>query len=103
VLRSPFQDSKRSKPYSKPQEPFKVMSESKRKQPTGAQEVFVLGGILSVLGVVALFESQFLGGLFLLGLGIVFMGSGSKEFRKKIFEFFFSIYKALMRLLSPSK
>ena len=56
-----------------------------------------MGGILAVVGVVALFEFQFLAALFLIGLGIVFMGSTSKEFRKRIFDFFFSLYKTLVK------
>jgi hypothetical protein len=79
------------------------MSKSKRKQATTSQDVFILGGLLAVLGVVALFEGQFLGGLFLLGLGVVFMGSTSREFRKKIFDLFFSSYKGLVKLFSRSE
>lgn len=33
------------------------------------------------------------GGLFLIGLGIAFMSATSKEFRRKVFNFFFSIYE----------
>jgi hypothetical protein len=69
---------------------------SNRKQPTAQQDIFILGGILCVIGVIALFEGQFLGALFLIGLGLVIMGSTSKEFRKKIFDLFYSIYKALV-------
>lgn len=73
----------------------------KRKQPTQEQDYFILGGILSILGLVAIVESQIVSGFFLLGLGVVFMASSNKEFRKQFFGFIFSIFKGLWKWLSP--
>jgi hypothetical protein len=38
-------------------------------------------------------------GFFLLGLGIVFMSAVSKEFRERVFDFFFSIFRGLWDIL----
>jgi len=62
----------------------------------------MLGGILAILGLVAIVEGQILGGFFLLGLGVVFMASSNKEFRKQFFDFIFSTFKGLWKLLSGS-
>ena len=76
---------------------------SKRKQPTKEQDAFIVGGILAVLGLYVILDTRdLLAGFFLLGLGIVFMASSSKEFRKQVFDFFFSIFKGLWKLLSRS-
>jgi len=74
----------------------------RRKQPTQEQDYFIVGGILAILGLVALVEGQIIGGFFLLGLGIVFMASSNKEFRKQFFGFIFSIFKGIWKLLSRS-
>ena len=76
---------------------------SKRKQPTKEQDSFVVGGILAVLGLYIILSSHdLLAGFFLLGLGVVFVASSSKEFRKQFFDFIFSIFKGLWKLLSRS-
>ena len=75
----------------------------KRKPTTTAQDVFITGGILGVLGLVVIAQSHDLtAGLFLIGLGVVFMASSSNELRKRVFEFFFGILKGLWKLLSRS-
>jgi NADH:ubiquinone oxidoreductase subunit 2 (subunit N) len=77
---------------------------SKRKQPTREQDAFMLGGILAVLGLYVIVSSHdLLSGFFLLGLGIVFMASSNKEFRKELWHFFFGIFKGLWEWLSRSK
>jgi len=77
---------------------------NKRKQPTKEQDAFVVGGILAVLGLYVILSSHdFLSGFFLLGLGIVFMASSNKEFRKQFFDFMFGIFKGLWKWLSRSK
>jgi len=64
----------------------------------------VLGGILAILGLYVMLSSHdLLTGFFLLGLGIVFMASSNKEFRKQFFDFIFSIFKGLWKLLSRSE
>jgi hypothetical protein len=79
------------------------MSKSKKNQPTKEQDAFVVGGILAVLGLYVILSSHdLLAGFFLLGLGVVFMASSNKEFRKQLFDFFFSIFKGLWKLLSRS-
>ena len=73
------------------------------RQPTKEQDAFIAGGILAVLGLYVILSSHdLLTGFFLLGLGIVFMASSSEEFRKQVFDFFFSIFKGLWKLLSRS-
>jgi len=72
--------------------------------PTKEQDAFVVGGICAVLGLYVIVASRdLLSGFFLLGLGIVFMASSSKEFREQVFDFFFSIFKGLWKLLSRSE
>lgn len=72
--------------------------------PTKEQDTFVVGGILAVLGLYVIVSSHdLLSGFFLLGLGVVFMASSSKEFREQFFDFIFSIFKGLWRLLSRSE
>jgi len=65
------------------------------------RDIFTMGGILAVLGLVAIVEGQVTSGLFLLGLGVVFMASTSKEQTKQVFDFFFSILKDVWKILSP--
>jgi len=75
-----------------------------KKSLTKEQDVFIVGGILAVLGLYVILSSHdLLSGFVLLGLGIVFMASSSKELRKRVFEFFFSIFKDLWKILSHSK
>jgi len=78
-----------------------------KKSPTKEQDAFIIGGICAVIGLVVLVSAKtygdILGAFFLLGLGIVFMASSSKELRKRVFEFFFSIFKGLWKLLSRSE
>jgi hypothetical protein len=76
---------------------------NKKRQPTKEQDSFVVGGILAVLGLYVILSSHdLLAGFFLLGLGIVFMASASKELREKVFDFFFSIFRGLWKILSRS-
>lgn len=78
-------------------------TKSKRIQPTKEQDAFILGGILAVLGLYVILDTHdLLAGFFLLGLGLVFMASSSKELRKTLFDFFLSIFKGLWKLLSRS-
>jgi len=67
-----------------------------KKQPTNEQD-FLLGGILAFLGLYVILSPShdLLSGFSLLGLGIVFMASSNKEFRKQFFDFIFSIFKGL--------
>jgi len=75
-----------------------------KKQPTKEQDAFLVGGILAILGLYVILSSHdLLSGFFLLGLGIVFMASSNKEFRKQFFDFIFSIFKGLWKLLSRSE
>lgn len=78
------------------------------KKPTKEQDAFILGGILSVIGLYVILTDltnigNILGGFFLVGLGVVFMASTNEEFRKQFFGFIFSIFKGLWKLLSRSK
>jgi len=59
----------------------------------------IAGGILAVLGLVAMLEGQLLAGFFLLGLGVVIMASTSEEIEGKLLNFFFSIFKELWEIL----
>jgi len=80
------------------------VSKSKRNQLTKEQDAFIVRGVLAVLGLYVILSSHdFLAGFFLLGLGVVFMASSNKEFRKQLFDFFFSIFRGLWELLSRSK
>ena len=73
------------------------------KMPTKEEDAFIVGGICAVLGLYVIASVQdLLSGFFLLGLGIVFMASSSKELREKVFEFFFSIFKGLWKILTRS-
>jgi hypothetical protein len=70
--------------------------------PTKEEDAFITGGILAVLGLYVIISSKdLLAGFFLLGIGIVFMASGSKDFRRKVFDFFFSIFKGIWKVLKP--
>lgn len=81
----------------------KTIMTKKRKPTTTAQDIFITGGILGVLGIVVIAQSHdLITGLFLIGLGVVIMASSSKELRKEVFEFFFGILKGLWKLLSRS-
>lgn len=69
--------------------------------PSKEEDAFILGGILAVLGLYVMVSSQdLLAGFFLLGLGIVFMASSSEELREKVFDFFFSIFKGIWKILA---
>jgi len=75
-----------------------------KKQPTKEQDAFIVGGILAILGLYIILSSHdLLSGFFLLGIGIVFMASSNEEFRKQFFDFIFSIFKGLWKLLSRSE
>ena len=75
-----------------------------KKQPTKEQDAFIVGGILAILGLYVILSSHdLLSGFFLLGIGIVFMASSNEEFRKQFFDFIFSIFKGLWKLLSRSE
>lgn len=65
------------------------------------EDTFIGGGVFAVLGLVMIiFYQDFQAGFLLLGLGVVIMASISKEFREKVFDFFFSIFKALWKILT---
>lgn len=77
------------------------MNQSK-KGLTKGQDTFI-GGVFAVLGLYVIIDTHdLLAGFFPLGLDIVFMASSSKELRKQVFDFFFSIWKGLWKLLSRS-
>ena len=79
---------------------FRIMNNSK--QQASKRDVFITGGVLAILGLVALIEGQWIGGFFLLGLGVVFMASTNQEWAKEFFGFIFSIFKGLWKFLSRS-
>jgi len=68
-----------------------------------AQDTWIFGGICAVLGLYVIISAKSAqdvqGGFFLLGLGIVYMSSVSKDFREKVFVFFFSIFRGLWNIL----
>ena len=67
---------------------------------TDREEIFRAGGIIAVLGLVAMiFLRDLQAGFFLLGVGVVIMASVSKEFRERLFDFFFSIFQGLWEIL----
>ena len=67
---------------------------------TDREETFRAGGIIAVLGLVAMiFLRDLQAGFFLLGVGVVIMASVSEEFREQLFNFFFSIFKGLWEIL----
>lgn len=67
------------------------------------KEVYRAGGIMAVLGLVAIvFLRNLEAGFFLLGVGVVIMASVSEEFRERLLEFFFSIFKTLWEALSKA-
>lgn len=58
---------------------------------------FTGGGILSILGIMAIaFTHDLQAGFLLLGLGVVFMASSSPERAQEFFEFIFSIFRGLV-------
>jgi len=67
------------------------------------ETAFTTGGILAVLGLYLIFFPHDLqGGFVLLGIGVVIMASISEEFRKKVFDLFYSIFEGLTKILSRS-
>ena len=58
------------------------------------------GAILAVIGLYALISGDLKGGFFLIGLGIAFMASVSEDFREKFFDFIFSVFEELWKMLS---
>jgi hypothetical protein len=91
---------KRSKGYSEDKHLIGIVNNSK--QEVSKRDIFITGGILAILGLVAFYEGQWIGGFFLLGLGVVFMASTNQEWAKQFFEFIFSIFKGLWKMLSRS-
>lgn len=67
------------------------------------EDTWIFGGICAVLGLYVIITAKNIndvqGGFFLLGIGIVYMSAISKEFRKKVFDFFFSIFSGLWKIL----
>jgi len=67
------------------------------------ENTWVLGGLCAVLGLYVMITAKNIkdvkDGFFLLGLGIVFMSAVSKEFRERVFDFFFSIFRGLWDIL----
>lgn len=63
-------------------------------------ELWLLGGILAVFGVYEIIWGNKKSGFAVLGLGIVFMAAVNEEFRKQVFNFFFSIFKGIYKLIS---
>ena len=73
---------------------------SKRKQPQKQDAgLFLAGVILSGLGIIAILEGQFSGGVFLLIVGVGFMAYESAEFRGEIFHLFLKILKGMLKRL----
>ena len=67
---------------------------------TDKEETFRAGGIIAVVGLMAMiFLRDLQAGFFLLGVGVVLMASVSEEFREQLFHFFFSIFKGLWEIL----
>jgi hypothetical protein len=75
---------------------------SKKNSPNPS-DTWIFGGIFAVLGLYVIITAKSFndvaGGFFLLGLGLVFMAAVSKEFRRKLFDFFLSIFKGLWKLI----
>ncbi|MCJ7632009.1 hypothetical protein MUP77_06400 [Candidatus Bathyarchaeota archaeon] len=62
---------------------------------------FVGGALLAVIAMyVILFQRNLGDGFLLLGIGIAIMSATSKEFRQKFFNFAFSIFTSIWRVLS---
>lgn len=62
-----------------------------------------MGGLLGVLGLFVIAQvHDFTSGLVLIGFGVVFMASTSKEYTKQVFDFFLSVLKGLWGMLSPN-
>ena len=62
---------------------------------------FLVGAILAILGFYQmLFQRDLGGGFVLLGLGVAFMSAFNSEFRKRFFNFVFSVFTSLWNTLS---
>lgn len=85
---------------------MKYSKENMSRKLTKEQDAFIIGGILAVLGLYSIISSHDLqsvqSGFLILGIGIVFMASTSKERSKQVFDFFLSIFKGLWKWLSHS-
>jgi hypothetical protein len=65
---------------------------------------FLLGGILAVFGLYELLiDLKFGNGFLLLGLGVVFMASSSKQFRDNFINFCMSAFEKITEFLFHSK
>ena len=78
-----------------------MVNMSRKKE--GDKDYWILGGICAVIGLCVIISAKnfddIKGGFFLLGIGLVFMAATSEEFRKKLFDFFLSIFKGLYKLI----
>jgi len=57
------------------------------------------GAILAIIGLYVLISGDLKGAFFLIGLGIAIMASVSEDFREKFFDFIFSIFQGLWKIL----
>ena len=65
------------------------------------KETFMTGGILFVIGLVALMQESYDASLFMTGIGIVFMATGlGIRACKELFDYFLSIFKVLFKVLN---
>jgi len=76
---------------------------SSKKDRGNNKDYWIVGGILAVLGVYLMMTAKSLddikNGFVLLGFGLIFMAATSKEFRRRLFDFFFSVFKGLWKIL----
>jgi len=57
----------------------------------------LVGGILFVLGLVALTQGSFDGAIFLMGVGLVFMAVGlGRDYVEDLYEYFKSIFEDIL-------
>lgn len=62
-------------------------------------DTWLLGAILAVFGLYTMIFDRNIGnGFVLLGIGVAFMAVFNAEFRKQLFDFFFSIFKSIAKL-----
>ncbi|WGM89559.1 MAG: hypothetical protein NUK63_00075 [Candidatus Bathyarchaeum tardum] len=67
---------------------------------TEKNDAFSLGGILAVIGLTAIMPEKLQAVFFLVGIGVVFMASTSKDFQKQFFDAIFSVFKRLIEFVT---
>jgi hypothetical protein len=67
---------------------------------TKKEDAFLLGAILAVIGLTVIMPEQLQAVFFLVGIGVAFMASTSKEFREQFFGAIFSVFKRFLELLT---